>query len=382
MWQQNHSVSLPLSTAQHPVISMTTTQDWIIQAYDDLEAVQALWKSLVHVTPAAGPLATWEYASTWHRYLGSLWSPYILVVTRKTGDNSQHILLPLMRQGHKLCWFASPGLDNVSLLYDCPDHLSDGLAAIGNHLRQHWWDKLSLTYLPDEQANIVQKSLGFYCRAEANAGSPYIETTGQTWQEYFASRPKTLREEIQRAQRKLDRDQLMIRFETLTGSKQICKHFADIDAISANSNMAIKRSVMSGQQGKFLQELCLHYASHGWLALHMAYINDQPAAYAICLTVNGVMSSWRTAFDQNFRRYAPGKLLLAYEIQTCFEQGFRVYDFMHGLEPYKFSWTDQVQPLTYVIFYRSPLRGYVTKWYASARTRFSKYAEAARHSKS
>ncbi len=69
-----------------------------------------------------------------------------------------------------------------------------------------------------------------------------------------------------------------------------------------------------------------------------------------------------TAYDDQWSRYAPGRLLIEDLVDWCIRRGdIRLFDFTAGAEPYKREWTDHSMPLYEVIAPRSALgTAYVT----------------------
>ena len=54
-----------------------------------------------------------------------------------------------------------------------------------------------------------------------------------------------------------------------------------------------------------------------------------------------VLTGYATAFDDEFRDYNPGQIMLAYMVQDAIAEGVRELDLGRGTYDYKFRWTDR-----------------------------------------
>jgi CelD/BcsL family acetyltransferase involved in cellulose biosynthesis len=328
-------------------------QDWTVQVYSDLDSVRGIWESLYEATPNAGPFMTWDYAAIWWRHFGRRYKLHILVATQQGGHR---VLLPLMRKGLQWKWIATPGSDYVALLYDSPDSLKDGLAACAKYLRKRLWTKLSLSYLRAADAEqVIQGFNGLPYRKDESTGCPYIETQGRSWSEYLASLSHSRRGDMRAVERKLEKENLPVRYETTRDPARIAELFPIMKDITAHSHIPVKKALFEGTRGAFLLTLLQSFAAREWLYVKIIYLAEKPASYTVCYTMNGRTGYWMAAYDEVYNRYSLGKLLLFHLLKTSFESGDQVFDMMQGLQSYKLLWTDQVQPLIYLIFYRNPL---------------------------
>lgn len=324
-----------------------------VKTYDTLIAARDTWNRLHQATPKPGNFMTWEYANAWWKYFGASQRPFILVVSN--GD--KQAMIPLMRSGDQLRWLATPGPDNVAILHNSAEFLPEAVQVAAKFLRRQRWSKLSLTYLYEEEAKLfIEAFEGITHRADNSTGSPYIDINGRTWDDYLKSISGSRRRDIKDVQKGLDRSGAKVRFESIRDPQQIVDLIPTIKAIIAGNYMPEKIALMEGDQGELFVDLCREYAEKGWIELTMVYVDDKPAAYSLCYLMNNISGYWRTAFHEDYNHLSLGKLMLVRLMENSFNRGDKVFDFMQGLEKYKFLWTEQVQQLTYLTFYRNPLR--------------------------
>jgi len=82
-------------------------------------------------------------------------------------------------------------------------------------------------------------------------------------------------------------------------------------------------------------------AELGILRLLFLRLNGAPIAFQLALEDRHVMSSLKTAFDEQYRPCSPGVLINRAAIQYCFENpDIRRFDFHGEAEKARLEWTD------------------------------------------
>ncbi len=358
--------ALPLTDEQAAGRSSVSAQGWSIRVYADLESVRGIWEAVYEATPNAGPFMTWDYMAIWWRHFGRRSSLQILVATHQDGHR---VLLPLMCKRLQWKWLATPGSDYVALLYNSPDNLDEGLAACAKYLRKRLWAKLSLSYLrPADAERLIKAFEGCPSRTDESTGCPYIEIQGRSWSEYLASLSHSRRGDMRAVERKLEKENLPVRYETTRDPQRIAALFPTMKDITAHSHIPVKKALFEGTRGAFLLTLLQSFAVREWLYVKIIYLAEKPTSYTVCWTMHGRTGYWMAAYDEAYNRYSLGKLLLFHLLKTSFESEDQVFDMMQGLQHYKLLWTDQVQPLTYLIIYRNSLFERAARFQVRART--------------
>lgn len=345
---------------------------WSVQVYKDLASVEAIWKSLYDATPNTEPFSTWEYATLWWKHFGEGQTPHI-IVAQHPFDAERKVLMPLMRQGTQLRWLCTPGPDNVELLYTDAQDIPDALKAIASHLKRQGWAKLSLTYLPKDQAEMITEQFSqFPHRIVEEAGSPYLMIEGRTWEDYLKTLSHSRRGDMKAVRRKIEKSGNTVRIEYITDPVRMKEAFPIMQQLTYAGTIADKHDLVRGKQGDMLLDLSCEYAARGWITMVILYFNETPAAYAMYYTMKGVTGYWRAAYDDKFNEFSLGKLLLFNILEASFNRGDSKFDFMHGVMPYKLQWTQDIKPLVYVVMDRSALVSRVaTQFKALRATMFS-----------
>lgn len=153
----------------------------------------------------------------------------------------------------------------------------------------------------------------------------------QSFAEYINQRPGSLRNTIQRKQRKLEREHgYDIRLYTNECTDQA---LADYDVVYQKSWKA------SEALGDFTPDLVKRFAQLGCLRLAVLYVQQQPIAGQIWFVVQQKASIYRLVYDQDWQRYSPGSILTHYLMQYVIEADqVSEVDFLNGNEPYKQDW--------------------------------------------
>jgi CelD/BcsL family acetyltransferase involved in cellulose biosynthesis len=123
--------------------------------------------------------------------------------------------------------------------------------------------------------------------------------------------------------------------------------FSSIDeAMEIFFDLHQKRWGSKGKLGAFASkafrdfhlDLARTFEERAWLALYFLMANDEPVAAVYSFDYHGKKYGYLTGFDPDFGRYGVGNLLKMHVVEDCIKKGFREYDLMRDLEPYKAEW--------------------------------------------
>ncbi|OGI18244.1 MAG: hypothetical protein A2255_04300 [Candidatus Melainabacteria bacterium RIFOXYA2_FULL_32_9] len=70
-------------------------------------------------------------------------------------------------------------------------------------------------------------------------------------------------------------------------------------------------------------------------------LNGVPIAYSLSVLSKNTWSYWNGAFDPDYERYSPKKILVNELIKYAFINNYKFFDFLEGNEPYKAYWTNE-----------------------------------------
>lgn len=170
----------------------------------------------------------------------------------------------------------------------------------------------------------------------ARYGERYIVDLSGSFSEYLQQLSNKSRNTLRRKVNKIDRTN--IRLTTIREFKTSSEMRVFRAMAIGISNRSYKRELGWGfcQEESFARQLETD-ADAGVVRGYVLSIGDQPAAYVFCRIDHDVIIYKHLGYDERFRRYSPGTVLLYLLLGRLFEEAeFRLLDF-DGMEhfPYK-----------------------------------------------
>lgn len=102
---------------------------------------------------------------------------------------------------------------------------------------------------------------------------------------------------------------------------------------------------------EFFDELAESAARFGYFSLYMLEFKGQLIAAHFALTYKRRCYSPKVAYDENFRKFAPGHLIIGEILCDCAVRGIEGYDITGQDQAWKMKWTEEVRPVRhYYIF--------------------------------
>jgi CelD/BcsL family acetyltransferase involved in cellulose biosynthesis len=99
-------------------------------------------------------------------------------------------------------------------------------------------------------------------------------------------------------------------------------------------------------------------ARHGWLRLGLLFLDDRPIAALFWLFRQRRCYSVKTAYDEEFKRFAPGNLVMWRLLERLIEdEQMQFFDWLQGDDAYKKNWSNQRRERLAMIAYPKGLRG-------------------------
>jgi CelD/BcsL family acetyltransferase involved in cellulose biosynthesis len=96
----------------------------------------------------------------------------------------------------------------------------------------------------------------------------------------------------------------------------------------------------------FYQEMVEAFAASGAFMVRMLRAGGRDVAGTFGLLFDGIYYSLQIAHDREFDRCSPGTYLESLEIETCFGQGYKEYEFLGGFLTNKSRWTSTYRRTT------------------------------------
>jgi CelD/BcsL family acetyltransferase involved in cellulose biosynthesis len=305
------------------------------------------WNGLLRSSSADTVFMTYEWQSTWWRYLGD-GTPVLIAMRGPDGqlaglaplyrglndagewelntvgcvDVSDYLDL-IARRGHEAEVFSA----FLDLLASAPDR---GFA----------WDVVSLCNVPQESATLsllgpMASSRGFHVTSRVQEVCPIIKLPA-SWDEYLEGLDGKDRRELRRKLRKAT---------PLAGVEWYLfgpDHDLDVQVDRFLHLMGMshpdKAEFLHRGHRAFMHAIARTAWQEGWLELAFLTVDGEPAATAFNFVYNNRTLLYNSGLDAaRFLALSPGIVLTALLIEHSIQQGRELFDFLRGDEAYKYQ---------------------------------------------
>lgn len=346
-----------MQTVQQPPATSGRT----FEIVDDETAFAGLageWDELLEQTPANSFFLTWAYVSSW-------WSIYrdrcaLRVVTARDGHGRLIGLAPLVvgrgegpRRHLRFLTFLGALGDSLSEYLDFIVHPE----AEAEVLPELWrimsteidgWDVLSLPLVPATSATpgTLRAQPGREAaRLRQSTGhvSPLIRL-GRDWDAYLNTRSKNFRKAFKQAWNRAHRKH----------DVTVLHAGRDIPVDAAMDRLIELNRERWGDAGlafhtdefcAFHRQLAPKLYERGELSLMILQIDGDDAAIRYDFVYADRLWVFQGGWSPELSKLAPGRILTAYSVQWCMDNGVREYDFLAGDADYKRAWATDARHL-------------------------------------
>lgn len=331
-------------------------------------ALEDEWESLA-VRTGASPFLRPGYLAVWRGAFGGT-APEL--VTARRGPELVGAIAIVRRRGRvePPGNFETPAVGIVS-----SDTAAE--AAIVREMLSAAWREVRLDHLPDSgglrpllEAEAVRS--GFRVVTQVGMRSPVVDTR-DGWDEYWASRSRNLRHNVERCRRRAD-EMGGVALEVLAPGRPGDGLDALLDDVFAVEGSGWKTRegtaiVNDPTTRLYYTTLARWAASEGWLRLSFLRVGDRIAASCLSVEAHGTHYALKIGYDEGFRRISPGHLVLHGLIRRTFGTGLRRFDFAGHDEAYKLSWATSVDEHRVVTLFPRTVPGRLAHRLRRARVR-------------
>ena len=322
----------------------------------DFRDLRFEWNKLLSNGNSNTVFLTWEWLYTWWEAFQEGKELMILSV-RKEDDTELIGLLPIYIREDRLF-----GLKKVKIGeflgtgIVCSDYLDIIIRSgfeeiVTNQLVQYLvsqkreFDFLTLSDIPSDSPNLptIEKHLkeaGFSLRKLKESICPFLPLS-DSWQgclKYLSSRTQ---KNLAYYQRRLQRE---FSVEVESGNNQGDSN-CGIDILS---RLHQNRWESKGEPGlfknarfeQFHSNIIREFSDQGWLRLFFLKLNGQYVASIYGFRYCDKYYYYQGGFDETLKKYSVGQVLLYLYIQRAFEEKSKEFDFLRGVSPYKYEWTE------------------------------------------
>jgi CelD/BcsL family acetyltransferase involved in cellulose biosynthesis len=339
-----------------------------------LDTLKKDWTDLVNEIPGAPIFLTWEWIRTWWLYFGQDRELWLLTARDKQGKLLG--LAPLMREFTRMGWLKIRMMAFIGTGRIHPVHLNilahpsdqKGLyQAFLNILlsKSDQWDVISFASVAQDSTSVsLLMAAGGSVRIVPQEPLPYIPLPSN-WEIYLKAVSKKLRRNLKYFLSKLEDDYPgRVIFACVTDPRELQSAMEKLEELNKRRWHAIKlfTPFYDPTYSSFHQTIACQALNRGWLRLYTLTVVDRVIALFYCFHFQNRVYAYQIGFDLDWSGYSPGRLLIAYGIQTAIQESASELDWGPGDDDYKLAWTDQIRVENEILFSGSWRGGLWIKW--------------------
>lgn len=213
------------------------------------------------------------------------------------------------------------------------------------------WDELILSEIPASWKVLTLlvdslKRQNFIVTVRTTNGYYYVDTT-MNWDHYFESFLKSNNKDLLKDIRQIHRANIQLRVES--HKDNIYSKLEEVLHLYAQRRTALGQinTYETLERQTFVKEVTRAFEKKGWVEL--SFLKDQEEnvwAFQLDWIYDGIRYHWNHAYNEDFRKYSPGKILLYMLMERAFQRPEEIQcNHMRGLAGYKSKLANQMEYL-------------------------------------
>ena len=348
----------------------------IIESFEDFLAIREEWNEAVKKSSSSFFLLH-EWLSNWWQHFGA--GHRLFVITLRENGRIKALapfMINVLRAGpfiidKKLQFMAHDVSDYMDLIIvdDAEKCFEEVFGVIKKNSADWNWAELIYIAETSPYMQLWEKAgRGFdKCIKELRDVSVIIDLSGhQGWEGYFKSLNKKVRSDIVRQENNIGKAG-KLEFEVASGYGPVRSIMNDFFEIH-KKRWAEKKMPSQFGDGRLRERylsLAVSLEKEGIVELSSLKLDSKTIALHYGFVFGGRYYWYTPAFDPEYQKFSPGKLLLSRTIKSAMGRGIKTFDLLRGEERYKFFWTNKKIDLYRFIFLKksraSRLNYYVTE---------------------
>jgi CelD/BcsL family acetyltransferase involved in cellulose biosynthesis len=108
---------------------------------------------------------------------------------------------------------------------------------------------------------------------------------------------------------------------------------------------------------QFYDEISRGAGQFGYLSMYFLELDGRPLAAHLGLCYREIYYSPKLAYDETFKDFAPGHLIISEILEDCVTRGVRVYDITGPDDEWKMRWTESVRRRFHFLIFQNGVLG-------------------------
>ena len=176
------------------------------------------------------------------------------------------------------------------------------------------------------------------------------------FEEYWSERPKSVRKDIARRLRALERENTHVRYSVRDHQQAMQEGFSRYCDLEGSGWKGENGTALTetNNQGQFYKQVMTEFARTGESKIHELYFNDKIVASLLAIENDEMIIVMKTAYDENVSKYSPGRLLDYYMLQSLLtEKNAKKMENYTNASANDQKWFPRVREMYDVTVYRS-----------------------------
>ncbi len=215
------------------------------------------------------------------------------------------------------------------------------------------WDKIILTSVPEKSENLkcflkaLKKEKLRFTLDNPN-GFAFTKTVGD-WDSFFENKFKSKNKDLAKSERRVARKGYKLKFTTYR-ENVYSKLLENLDLYAQRrESLGQFNTYETENLNQFLRNIIESFEEKEWVELTTLEANGDVLAFQLDWIKNKTRYHWNHAYNEDYKRYSPGKLILKELLKKSFDDpGIDYCNHMRGLSGYKEKFTEEKQMLSRV----------------------------------
>lgn len=183
---------------------------------------------------------------------------------------------------------------------------------------------------------------------------------GENFDQYWQARSKNLRKNMSRYENRLVRDNITLKFCETTCPEQVLAAVDRYGMLESQGWKGNKGTALhpSNNQGQFYRAFLHRLAIQKKAIIYEFYIQDRLVASRLCCIKQDMLIILKTTYDENFKNYALGRLLLKRILSSLFSRKLvKIVDFYTNASPEQLEWSTEQRSMYDASMYANNISG-------------------------
>ena len=330
----------------------------LVESYDvltDVDVALPAWEELA-LRSGAPPFAHPGWTLAWMRAFGSRGA--LELHTLSSGDQMSAAIPMVRRLGHLRTptnWHTPLFAVAAESRYALDGLLGSVFDSSAAAVSMSFLDAA----LPDARmAADGARSAGRRLIARDLVRAPYVPLEG-TFELYEAGLSRNRRKGLGRRRRQLE-EHGNVEFSVWSGGPDLAERLAEVYEVEASGWKGDHGTAISSSPvtASFYSEIAAWAAARGWLRLSFVRVDGRPVAVDYALVHGGSWYSMKTGYDEEFRAFGPGVLLLHLLIEQAYADGLQRFELLGDADPFKCEWAPASRELMELRAFSPSIAGY------------------------